>query len=218
MKNLKIILTIFLLLIFYAYFASIAQIPKQITLLAGENFKIKTLLGTKIIETVKTSNESTSKVEANINLFGKLNVKTVNVNILEDIKVVPVGKIIGLKLYTNGVLIVGMSGIENLEKNIEKPFENLDIKEGDTIIKVNGKELDSTDTLKKFVKDSNGSSLNLTLVRDGEVLVSNITPIKTGKDEYKLGLWVRDAATGVGTITYYEPKSRMLCSFRTWNN
>ena len=38
--------------------------------------------------------------------------------------------------------------------------------------------------------------------------VSNITPVQVSEDEYKLGLWVKDAATGVGTMTFYEPQTQ----------
>ena len=211
MKSLRNILIIFLLLLIYSYFISINLIPKQLTLMSGESFKIKTLFGTNVIQTLNTSSDSSSKIDVDI-MIGKLKVKNVSVNVLEDIKVVPVGKIIGLKLYTNGVLIVGMGQIENTENIMEKPYENLNIQEGDTIIKVNGKEIDSVDSLKNIVNSSNGSTLDLTLVRDGTVFASNITPIKTNKGEYKLGLWVRDAATGVGTITYYEPNTKQFAA------
>ncbi|MGN1299406.1 MAG: SpoIVB peptidase [Candidatus Scatovivens sp.] len=212
MKVLRNILIIFLMLIIYAYFISIEFLPDEVTLLSGERYYIKTLYGTKVTSTSKTSTTSSEKIDVNVSLFGKLDLKTISVNILEDIEIVPVGKIIGLKLYTNGVLVVGMSEIENMDNQMERPFDNADIKEGDTIIKVNNTEIDSIESLKKEVNNSNGNTINLTLVRDGSILTSNIIPTKTEENEYKLGLWVRDAATGVGTITYYEPESKQFAA------
>ena len=212
MKGLRNILIIFLMLIIYAYFVSIAFLPDEVTLLSEEKYSVKTLYGTKITATSKTGASSLEKIDVDVSLFGKFDVKTISVNVLEDIEVVPIGKIIGLKLYTNGVLIVGMSEIENINNEMERPFENVDIKEGDTIIKVNEIEIDSIESLKEEVNNSNGNTINLTLVRDGSVLTSNIIPTKTEEDEYKLGLWVRDAATGVGTITYYEPETKQFAA------
>lgn len=212
MKVLRNILIIFFMLIIYAYFVSIEFLPEEVTLLSGEKYSIKTLYGTEIIATSKTSKSSSEKIDVDVNLFGKINVKTISVNVLENIEVVPIGKIIGLKLYTNGVLIVGMSEIENINNEMEKPFENVDIQEGDTIIKVNETEIDSIESLKEEVNNSNGGTINLTLVRDGSVLTSNIVPTQTEENEYKLGLWVRDAATGVGTITYYEPETKQFAA------
>ena len=136
-----------------------------------------------------------------VSLLGNFTLKKVDVNIIPNVKVVPIGKVIGLKLYTNGVLIVGMTEI-----NGKKPYENSGIKEGDTILEINNVEIDSIQKLKEVVNYSNGDSVEIKYIRDGTVSVASMTPVKND-DEYKLGLWVRDAATGVGTITYYVPES-----------
>lgn len=161
-----------------------------------------------MIETAKTSNNSSNLTEIEISLFGKLKLKNVVVTTIEDTEVIPVGKIIGLKLYTNGVLIVGMSEIEDKNQEFNKPYELSDIEEGDTIIKIDENEVESIDGLKEIVNNSNGEALNLTLLRNGNVINTSITPVQTEKREYKLGLWVKDAATGVGTMTFYEPKTQ----------
>ena len=208
MKKINIVITILFLFIIYIYVANITLIPKQITLLEGENLEIKTLYGIEIVETSSTISGNENTIKLDLNLLGK-NVKEVTLNILEDIEVIPIGKIIGLKLYTNGVLIVGMSEIENINNVVEKPFENLDIKEGDTIIKVNNSEIQDIETLQREVNNSEGKNINLTLLReDGTISTSNIKPVQVGNKEYKLGLWVKDAATGVGTLTYYEPNTK----------
>lgn len=113
-----------------------------------------------------------------------------------------------MKLYTNGVLIVGMSEIEDVNNLLVRPYDNIDIKEGDTIIEVNGNEIDSIENLQDEVNSSKGDNIELTLIRDGSVLTANIKPARIEENEYKLGLWVKDAATGVGTITFYEPESK----------
>ena len=212
MKKIKNILTIIFLIITYMYVANITQIPKEIILLKGEKFQIKKMYGIEVIETASTSASNINTMNMEISLLGKIPVKDVNINILENAEVVPVGKIIGLKLYTNGVLIVGMSEIENINNKLEKSFENADIKEGDTIIKINENEIDNIESLKKIVNESKGNDIALTLVRDGTLVTSNIKPIQTEENEYKLGLWVKDAATGVGTITFYEKETQSFAA------
>ncbi len=204
MKKIKNSVIIIFLFILYSYIANITLIPSEITLLKGESFKIRRMYGLEVMETASTSSTNVNTTHIAFRLFGKLKIKDINVNILENKEVVPIGKIIGLKLYTNGVLIVGMSEIENMNHEIIKPYENVNVQEGDTIIKINEEEIDDIETLKKVVNNSKGENLSLTLVRDGTVLTSNITPTATRENEYKLGLWVKDAATGVGTITFYE--------------
>lgn len=209
MKNLKYVIIIIFLLILYIYIANITLIPGSIVLLQGEEFKIKKTFGVETIETAITSNSNYNISNVEVSLFGKLPVKNVAVTTIENAKVVPIGKIIGLKLYTNGVLIVGMSEIEDENSILSKPYENSDIKEGDTILKINEKEIEDIENLKDAVNSSNGKKLELTLLRDGSIVTSNITPIQTKNKEYKLGLWVKDAATGVGTMTFYEPESKV---------
>lgn len=203
MKNFKIMIFLTILIIGYAYVANITLIPDRIILLGNENYKIKKMLGVETIETISTSNDNGDSLNIDVTLFGT-KVKSVTVDTIEDAQVVPIGKIIGMKLYTNGVLIVGMSQVENMQNELVSPFIDCDIKEGDTIVKINDTEIDSIDNLKDVVNSSNGENILLTLVRNGTVFTSNITPVQTESDEYKLGLWVKDAATGVGTITYYE--------------
>ncbi len=212
MKKMKNILTIVFLFIIYMYVASIAQIPKEIILLKGENFQIKRMYGIEVIETATTSNTNMNTVNIELSLFGKIPLKDINLNILENAEVVPIGKVIGLKLYTNGVLIVGMSEIENMDNEMEKPYQNTDIQEGDTILKIDENEVDNIDELKRIVNESEGKDLALTLLRDGTLVTSNIKPTQTEENEYKLGLWVKDAATGVGTITFYEKESQRFAA------
>lgn len=208
MKKFKNVITIIFLFILYIYVANISLIPKEIVLLEGEELNLKKMFGIQTVETAKTSNNNYNVSNLEVNMFGSIPLKDVKVTVIDDIEVVPIGKIIGLKLYTNGVLVVGMSEIEDCNNNLIKPYQNTDIKEGDTILKINENEIQDIDVLKEVVNKSEGENLKLTILRDGSILTSNIIPVKTDDKEYKLGLWVKDAATGVGTMTYYEPNSK----------
>ena len=212
MKSLKNILTIVFLFILYMYVANITQIPKEIILLKGEKLEIIRMCGLEVIETATTSSMNMDTVNIELSLFGKIPVKDINVNIIENAEVIPIGKIIGLKLYTNGVLVVGMSEIENMYNEMEKPFENTDIQEGDTIIKIDENEIENIEDLKKIVNESEGKNICLTLVREGTLVTSNIKPTQIEENEYKLGLWVKDAATGVGTVTFVEKESQKFAA------
>ena len=208
MKKIKIILSIICLFIIYIYTAYITLLPNNIILMESENYDIKNLFGVELIESTKTVNDNYNTSNIEVKLFGNVLLKNINITTLEDISVVPVGKVIGLKLYTNGVLIVGKSEVEDINNNLTKPYEQSDIQEGDTILKVNNENIDSIESLKKVVNNSKGKNLELTILRNGTTLTSNITPIQSKSNDYKLGLWVKDAATGVGTMSFYEPISK----------
>lgn len=212
MKILKKFLIILFLLIVYLYVCNISMLPNNIILMQGEALNLNTFLGINIKNSnvvTASSNlnnsivEETGKMELKLNLFNLFPIKDVTVNVIPKTTVVPLGKAIGMKLYTEGVLVVGMSEIEG-----QKPYENSGIETGDKIIEINNIEINNTDELIQCVNNSNGSNVEIKYINDkNEEEVANILPAKTSNNEYKLGLWVRDAAAGVGTITFYEPST-----------
>ena len=211
MKLYKKILIIVLLIVFFIYVCNISMFPDNIILMQGEELNLNTVFGLKIKsdETLQASSslnnsimEESGKVDLSLNLFNILNVKNLSVNVIPKTTVVPMGKAIGMKMYTEGVLVVGMSEI-----NGEKPYEGSGIEAGDKIIEINSEEINNTDELIECVNRSEGNTLEIKYVSDDEEKIANIEPIKTGNNEYKLGLWVRDAAAGVGTLTFYEPST-----------
>lgn len=218
-KTFKILLIVCLFFL-YAYVYNIAAIPQSIILSEGENINLKLALGLELQNsndyeaTWVSSNLNKSKVGNNkveLKLFNSIAVKDINVSVIPTTTVIPVGKAIGMKLYTKGVLVVGMSEIENEEKIKEKPYENSGIEEGDSIIAINNEEINTTDELIQQVNNSNGESLKIKYVKDDKILEASIMPVKT-KEDYKIGLWVRDAAAGIGTLTFYEPSTNMFMS------
>ena len=211
------LLLVFFLLVFYAYFLLIETIPDKLVLFEGENINIKKLFGIsikqeneEILETSSNSaiSEEVGKKELEVSLFDKVKLKTVEVNTLPKTTVIPVGNIAGLKLYTNGVLVVGMSEIEGKDNKKYKPYENSQIQEGDTIIQINQNIINSTQDLIDEVNNSKGENVNIKYIHEEETKECSIEPVQAYDNQYKLGLWVRDSAAGVGTVTFYEPETK----------
>ena len=212
-KNIKRAILIFILIIIYIYIIAIDAIPNQIVIFEGESVKVNSAmgLGIKEEEAVTTNIEKTSDATTKtlkLNLFENIFVKDINVSVLPKTTVIPVGNIAGVKLYTDGVLVVGMSEIEGVDAKRYKPYENTGIEEGDSIISINQNTISSTDELIETVNRSEGKEIKLKYIHEEETKECSITPVKTGDNEYKLGLWVRDSAAGVGTVTYYEPSTK----------
>lgn len=219
MKLFKKIIIITFLLIIYAYVCNISLLPSNYIIMQGENLRLYTLLGIRLIEessyqTLQTSStleqekiNKIGKVSFRLNLFNLIPLKNIDVNVIPKTTVVPMGNAIGMKLYTAGVLVVGMSEIEG-----KKPYENSGIKEGDRIIQINQNQIDNTDDLMKAVNKSDGNNISIKYVRDEKTITTSIKPLKNSSNEYKIGLWVRDAAAGVGTLSFYEPSSGMFAT------
>ena len=94
----------------------------------------------------------------------------------------------------------------------KKPYESTGIKEGDVIIYVDNNQVCTTQELVECVNNCKGKNLKITYVRNGEKHVTSIIPAITMDKEYKLGLWVRDGAAGIGTATYYEPRTNKFAA------
>ena len=219
MKTIFKFLIVFILIIIFIYVCNISFMPNSIILIQGEKFNLNTLLGLSIKQvenngTVQASSllnkekvSEVGKADFNLSLFNTIQLKEITVNVIPKTKVVPIGKSIGMKLYTDGVLVVGMSEIEG-----KKPYQNSGIEEGDRIVEINNNQIDTTDELINTVNRSNGEEVKIKYIEtDNSVKTTSIKPVKTG-NEYKLGLWVRDAAAGVGTLTFYEPESQMYAA------
>ena len=213
-KTLIKTLFVILLIISYVYVCSAISIPKNIVVFEGENLNLKiatglsltsgnqqTVLTSSNISKEKLNKEGTDRL--NLNLFGGIKIKNVNVSVIPKTTVIPLGTAIGMKLYTKGVLVVGMSQISTISNEKTKPYENSGIEQGDMIVAVNNKEVSTTEELIEEVNKSNGNSVKIKYLKNNETQETSITPVKS-KDNYKIGLWVRDAAAGVGTLTFYE--------------
>lgn len=217
-KFLKMLLLVFFLLIIYIYTLVISNIPNKLVIFEGESINMKTLIGMNIkskentIETASTNgnkiSEQIGKRTLEVSFLDTVKLKDIDVNVLPRTTIIPVGNIAGVKLYTSGVLVVGMSEIEGNDSKKYKPYENTGIKEGDTIIKIDDKQISTTEDLIKTVNMSNGQDIKVKFIHQEETKECSMTPVKTNKSEYKLGLWVRDSAAGVGTVTFYEPASK----------
>lgn len=123
---------------------------------------------------------------------------------ISEIQVIPVGEVIGIKIYTSGVLVVGTSGIQGQDGKIYKPYEGAEIQEGDSIISINGNIVNSTTELINAINLSKGQEIKIKYMRNNEEKECNIMPVIDQLGEYKIGLWVRDSAAGVGTVTFYN--------------
>ena len=217
MKKTRKIFIIAFLLCLLIYCCKIDSIPNNIILYTGENINLGNFLGISLkigeknCDSVLASSDLAENVnddvKVNVKLFNKINVKEVSVSIIDRTTVIPVGQISGLKLYTNGVLVVGMGEIKGSDNKKYKPYENSGIEEGDRIVKIDGAEITDTENLIQTVNKNKDKNLEIEYIRNNETKTCQITPVKYVDGSYKLGLWVRDSAAGIGTLTFYEPST-----------
>lgn len=136
-------------------------------------------------------------------------IKRVNVSVLEDVKVIPGGQSIGVQLHTLGVLVVGHHRVNGQERT-SSPGEEAEVKVGDVILKINDQEINKMEDVKPYVDKAgkDGETLSITLKRGQDTIVTTLKPeLDSNDNQYRLGLYIRDSAAGIGTMSFYDPKT-----------
>ncbi len=155
-----------------------------------------------------SSLESNRSYKAQLMLCNIVPIKTVNVDVISDTMLIPCGTPFGIKMFTNGVVIVGVADIQT-ETGSTNPAAVAGLKVGDVIVAANGKKVYTNTEMSNIVSNSGGSPIQLTVNREGTIFPATLQPVKSEADTtYKAGLWVRDSTAGIGTLTFYNPTTK----------
>ncbi len=180
--------------------------PNNIKVVEGENFDVPKGFA-YTLETLSSDFEHYGDYNAQVKLFGLVPVKEVTVNIVPQMKIVPGGKAVGIKMFTKGLMCVGTEKIKGVDGIVTDTGKALDIKNSDMIISANNEELHTVEQFAEIVEKSQGSPITLKVLRNNKEELKIATPVKT-QDGYKLGLWVRDSTAGIGTVTFIDKESK----------
>lgn len=148
------------------------------------------------------------QAEMKLKLFGTIPLKTVKVNVVPDLKVIPGGQTIGVKLKSAGIMVVGHHLVAVSEDKKSSPGEEAKVQLGDLIVKMNGKAINDVSKVAELVKSAGESKkpITLSILRNNQTIEIAIQPVYDIVDKaYRLGLYIRDSAAGVGTLTFYAP-------------
>ena len=147
-----------------------------------------------------------SVIEVPVKFLG-ITVGTKKIMVKEDRQVWLGGQAVGVAMYTNGLFVTDTVAVENAEGKFITPAANAGIRKGDYIVSANGIKLDDVSTMDAVLKACNGEKITLGVQRDGTNFEVMITPVKSIEDQkYRLGLWMRDSAAGLGTVTYVDTR------------
>ena len=124
--------------------------------------------------------------------------------------VIPLGRAVGIKLFAQGVLVVGLSDITT-EDGVASPARACGLQEGDVITHINDTQVDSIEEVQTILQDLDGQEMELTVVRDDESREVTTKAAQCSADgEYKLGAWIRDSMAGIGTLTFVDPATGLF--------
>lgn len=234
-KKIIIFLSVCFLVLFFSYIRIITAVPGKLTLLEGEeyiyDFKSPFLISvkadkegvvklnngkinnsinnSKLISPISFKSVKKGCVNLKMRIFGFIPVKTVEINVVANRKVAACGNTVGVRININGILVIGISDVEDINGNKSTPAKQSGIRPGDLITRVNQVEMGDIEDLTSQIEKSNGQKLKITY-KHGDILNNaEIKPVMSAEDnKYHLGLWVRDSTAGIGTLTFYDPETK----------
>ncbi len=166
--------------------------------------------GLKLSQTGKTE-QIGEEFDVKLKAFGIIPFSTVNVEVVDELHVSVLGTPFGMKLYTDGVLVIDITTVETVSGSIS-PGEDAGVKKGDYILSADGKQVLTNEELSAAVAASGGNRIKLVIKRGGAQKTVYVTPaLSKETNSYRIGLWVRDSSAGIGTLTFYSPATGIVC-------
>jgi len=188
------------LLLTAAFYAS--ALPDRYNVGHDGEFSLSTLFS---VSAKPTSNDlSAEHSKSTLMLFGSVPIKDVEADVTARPMLVPCGEPFGVKLITNGVMIVGLQ--ENCGKCAAKACG---LQKGDILMSICGTPVSSNEQVGELISKSGGKPCTVVYQRDGKQLQTQLTPDAIN-GEYKAGMWVRDSSAGIGTMTFYEKSTGLF--------
>ncbi len=192
------------------YFHS--TMPKQFSVTVGKTLSLNSIVEVKPTaqSTVRdvVAESAGSSYRTSLQLFGIFPVKEITVQVVEEPVVVVAGIPFGIKMYTDGVLVVGFSQVDTASGPCN-PARIAGLKEGDVILSVDDKKVSTNYELRSLIEQSKGEKVTLHVRRDNlQFDIQFRAVLSTTENRYRSGFWVRDSSAGIGTLTFYEPETK----------
>ncbi|MBE5738381.1 MAG: SpoIVB peptidase [Clostridiales bacterium] len=206
-KKLLLVITIFLFLMFSICFPYQIISDYQDGMFVTEE-ELDTILennlvvSSRIINVSADSEDKYNEYTIKYKLFNLFDIKKLKVNVIEPDRFFAGGDSLGFSLSSKGVVLIGGNYIIS-DKGIERPFEDSDLKSGDIILRINDEPINNVEDISDILKNHKGGELKLGVARNNEEFETYISPaLDVLTKTYKLGLWVKEDAVGIGTLTF----------------
>jgi len=202
----------------YAYYQS--SVPSTISIKAGTSEEINLRIPASGVlstdsETVLALNnpltivagETTNSYQMQLKLFGLLPLKDVDIQVIENTTLTPVGRPIGIYVKTQGVLVVDTGSFVGAGGDKHAPSE-YKLQSGDYLTAMDGVAINDKKQIREYVENGNGAEIIFQVSRKEELIQVKIKPEADENNVYKMGAWLRDSAQGIGTMTYIDNQNR----------
>jgi stage IV sporulation protein B len=186
--------------------------PEQYTVTAGKSLHLN-----GVVQAVNVGEKSVQKVSitgnsyrSSLRLFGVIPIKEVGIQVVDETVVMVAGTPFGIKMYTDGVLVVGFSDV-NTKAGLCNPARIAGLKKGDVILSVNDESVSTNGEIREKIEASKGEEMLFRVRRDHLIFTVKFKAVLSeSENRYKSGFWVRDSSAGIGTLTFYDPDSKVF--------
>jgi len=121
-------------------------------------------------------------------------------------ELIPIGQTVGIDIKCDGVMVVSLGDVDTASGTVS-PGTAAGLLPGDVITQVGSTKITSSADFKASLEAAGGDTVAIHVTREAENLQLNLTPVQDKDGKYELGLWLRDGMAGIGTITFFDPKS-----------
>ena len=151
------------------------------------------------------STRAVGSYQTTLALGGWLPVKTVRTIVTDRAEVIVCGMPFGVKMFSEGALVVGFSSIEQ-NGTMVSPAKAAGLRLGDRVICIGETTTENNDAVKDALEAAAGP-VEVVYIRDGEQRQTTLTPLwDAASGQWRAGMWVRDSSAGVGTLTFADPE------------
>ncbi len=219
------------LITFSSPFRLAFSFPHALTVLTGQSFEINTgypvvsvaatgqtrTAPSLFVKTTKLTMDTTEPGQyfVEFRLFGLIPLRRLSLTVTEPIMVIPGGHSIGVILRSTGLMVTGLSPVETQDGRQVWPAKNAGLQVGDIILSVGDYRISTKEDLSLFINRAGraGETVDLLVEKhDGSVVRRVLMPIPNKKGGFNVGLLVKDALAGVGTLTFYDPKTGLYAA------
>lgn len=147
-----------------------------------------------------------------VSLVKIIPVNSTKVNSSYNFKIYPSGQSCGVKIHTDGILVIAITNIDDNLLGLASPSKSAGILPGDFIKKANNEILKNSEHFIEVVRNNKGKKLTLEIERNNETLTKIVKPVKSSDGNYVIGMWVRDSTAGLGTLTFYTEDKKSFAA------